>query len=77
MCSGDSGGSSADQSKMEVSLTLTSRFDVFSDQDQSDSRGVLLRCLPRVESREYPPCLGSLSRFQKECLCLNWEIRIN
>uniref|UniRef100_A0A8C5BF84 IQ motif containing GTPase activating protein 3 n=1 Tax=Gadus morhua TaxID=8049 RepID=A0A8C5BF84_GADMO len=38
----DSGGSSADQSKMEVSLTLTSRFDVFSDQDQSDSRGVLL-----------------------------------
>ncbi|CAL8336810.1 unnamed protein product [Gadus morhua 'NCC'] len=39
---GDSGGSSADQSKMEVSLTLTSRFDVFSDQDQSDSRGVLL-----------------------------------
>ncbi|CAL8248362.1 unnamed protein product [Lota lota] len=39
---GDSGGSSADQYKMEVSLTLTSRFDVFNDQDQSDSRGVLL-----------------------------------
>ncbi|KAG7276552.1 hypothetical protein CRUP_019602 [Coryphaenoides rupestris] len=39
---GESGGSSADQGKMEVSLTLTSRFDVFKDQDQTDGRGILL-----------------------------------
>lgn len=39
---GDSGGSAADQGKMEVSLTLTSRFDVFKDQDQTDSIGILL-----------------------------------
>lgn len=39
-------GESADpeSSKMEVSLTLTNRFDIFSEsQDQPDARGLLLR----------------------------------
>ena len=53
---------------MEVSLTLTSRFDVFSDQDQSDSRGVLLRYSLGLN----PPAwvfMGFLFRLPKEYLC--------
>lgn len=37
-------GSDAQSSKMEVSLTLTNKFDIFDDaNDKPDTRGLLLR----------------------------------